>query len=119
MSADTLGQRIRTIRKTLDLTQAEFAKRLRISSSTVSSYEIGDSQPSIEVLTKLSKIGNVSFDWLLAGCYMALDPSGKIIQLTREEINLLKLYREASDEDRKTIKRVAELAGSKTNPSDL
>lgn len=117
MNTDTIGNRIRTIRKGQRLTQKQFAKRLGVSSSSVSSYEIGDSLPSIEVLIKLADIGEVSYDWLLAGCYMARDPQNKIIQLTKEELELLKLYRDATPKDREVIKRVAELT-TKPNPSD-
>jgi transcriptional regulator with XRE-family HTH domain len=103
MDAAILGKRIRAARKALRYTQKQLAARLGVSGSTISSYELGDTLPSLDVIEKLADIGNVSYDWLLAGCYMAKEPGGKIIQLTEEEIILLKKFREAHPEHREAI----------------
>lgn len=46
---------LRTIRKTLGITQQELADGLGISPSKVGSWEEGTAEPNIEMLVKLSK----------------------------------------------------------------
>ena len=46
-------------------TQREVAEELKISKSTIASYETGRTQPDIEMLGILADFYNVSVDWLL------------------------------------------------------
>lgn len=41
-----MNERLKKLRKTLDLTQQEFADRLQIKRNTVATYEAGKSNPS-------------------------------------------------------------------------
>ncbi len=61
------NKRLRKIRRTLDLTQQEFAEKLGLKTSAYRMYEIGKNQPSIEVLQKLAQLTGISLDWLLLG----------------------------------------------------
>ena len=47
------------------MTQAELAKKIGKGTSTLQKYELGLLEPSIETLTKLSDIFDVSIDYLL------------------------------------------------------
>ena len=68
MSDIELGQRIKTVRKKIGLTQAAVAKEFGCTQSLVSSMETGDSPPSMNFLYWLhEKEKNLSFDWLLTG----------------------------------------------------
>ena len=60
-----LGQRIAELRLALGWSQVELSKRLRVAKQTVSNWENDNIQPSIDMLIKLSKIFNVSTDYLL------------------------------------------------------
>ena len=60
-----LGQRIGELRVALGWSQVELAKRLRVAKQTVSNWENDNIQPSIEMLVQLSKLFNVSTDYLL------------------------------------------------------
>ena len=60
-----LGQRINTLRQAAGLSQVELARRLNISKQTVSNWENENIQPSIEMLVRLSKVFNVTTDYLL------------------------------------------------------
>ena len=62
-----LGERICLLRRRQGWSQAELAKRLRISPSTVGMYEQGRREPSSEVLVELGKLFGVSVDYILTG----------------------------------------------------
>lgn len=56
---------IKDIRTRKNLTQAEVASALGVSSVVYSRYETGSRQPSIEVLIQLADIFGVTVDYLL------------------------------------------------------
>lgn len=60
-----LGQRICELRMTLGWSQVELAKRLGVAKQTVSNWENENIQPSIEMLVRLSKLFNVTTDYML------------------------------------------------------
>ena len=70
----TIGERITAIRKTLGLNQKEFADKLNIRQATVSTYEVGRSEPDIETMLKIAKLGFVTLDWLLTGVESTFKP---------------------------------------------
>lgn len=63
----TVGDRIRKVRRTLDLTQAEFAARIGSTQNTVTRYETGDRNPSSTVLAMIGQTYGVSVEWLRSG----------------------------------------------------
>lgn len=60
-----IGERIKEIREKNGLTQSALAKKLNISRSAVNAWEMGISIPSAKYLIDLSKLLNVSTDYLL------------------------------------------------------
>ena len=62
-----LGERIASLRQCFGMSQAELAKRLHISPSTVGMYEQGRREPSVDTLIALSQEFGVSLDYLVAG----------------------------------------------------
>lgn len=61
---ETMGQRIKKTRKTMKMTQVEFAKLLDVPQPSISAYEKDKYLPSFEVIGKIMKECNVSFEWL-------------------------------------------------------
>jgi transcriptional regulator with XRE-family HTH domain len=59
------GSRLKLIRIEQNLQQKDIAKLLNMGVSTISNYETGTSSPDIEKLTRISKLLNVSTDYLL------------------------------------------------------
>ena len=57
--------RLKNLRKLKSMTQEQLAKRLWVTKSIISSYELGTRFPSVEVLIKLAYVFNVSTDYLL------------------------------------------------------
>jgi len=62
-----LHSKIKQLRKEKGLSQQEFADKMGLHISYVSRLENGHSQPSIEVLKKLTEVFEVSADYLLNG----------------------------------------------------
>lgn len=60
-----LNKRIHELRLSFGWTQVELAHKLNITKQTISNWENDNIQPSIDMLIKLSKIFNVSTDYLL------------------------------------------------------
>lgn len=60
-----LNQRIKELRLACGWNQVELAKKLNLTKQTVSNWENDNIQPSIEMLVRLSKVFNVSTDYLL------------------------------------------------------
>lgn len=84
-----IGDRIKNLRMERKMTQAEFAERLGVTKSSVSSYENGSRLPSYDVLLKMARIFKVSTDVLLGHGdknHAALDITG----LTGEQVIALK-----------------------------
>ncbi len=59
------GEKLRELRTSFGMTQAELASRLRVTKSVVSYYELHERTPSPDVLIKLADIFHVSTDYLL------------------------------------------------------
>ena len=84
-----IGSRIKELRTERRMTQTEFAERLGVTKSSISSYENGSRLPSYDVLLKMSRIFKVSPDVLLGQVdknHATLDISG----LTNEQVIVLK-----------------------------
>ena len=78
----TFGQKLKFARKEADLTQERLSDKLMVSRQAVTKWESDRGMPDIENLKNLSKILNVSLDYLL--------DNGESIDLSviREPINL-------------------------------
>lgn len=60
-----IGKRLVEFRKSLKLSQLDFAKKAEISRSYITNVETGKVNPSFDFLVKISLNYNVSIDWLL------------------------------------------------------
>lgn len=62
-----MNERIKKLRKTLDLTQQEFADSLGISRGNIAAYEVGKNSPSDSVIKLICRVFNVNEEWLRTG----------------------------------------------------
>lgn len=62
-----MNERIKELRKRLNLTQQEFADRLSIKRGAVANYEVGRNTPSASVIALICREFNVSERWLREG----------------------------------------------------
>lgn len=67
MDLGELGARIRERREARGLKQADLASALRVTPQAVSKWERGENAPDIVVLVPLSRLLDVSVEWLLGG----------------------------------------------------
>lgn len=74
-----LNERLRKLRKTLDLTQQTFADRIGIARGNIGSYEVGKSNLSDAVISLICREFNVNEHWLRTG------EGEMFINLTRDE----------------------------------
>ena len=63
----TLGERIKKVRKELDLTQQKFADRLGVKQNTIALIESGKRNTSDQLLFSVCREFNVSETWLRSG----------------------------------------------------
>ncbi|MBU3087459.1 helix-turn-helix transcriptional regulator [Clostridium gasigenes] len=77
------SDRLRELREDNGLTQDDVAERLNLTRQSVSSYEKGNSEPSLANLVKLAELYNCSCDYLLC--------------ITKERFNLNILNKDNKD----------------------
>ena len=58
------GERLKQLRSSLNLSQREFAEKVGITASALSTYEKGQKNPSVLVAINIAKEFHVSLDWL-------------------------------------------------------
>lgn len=87
-----MNERLKKLRKILDLTQQNFANRLGIKRNTVATYEAGKSNPSDSAVLLICREFNVNEKWLRTG-------EGEIFNPTpNSELKALKKKYNLSDE---------------------
>ena len=64
---NTIGERIKMIRKESGLTQQKFAERIGAKQNTIAQYEIGRNAPIDPVITAICKEFDIQEDWLRYG----------------------------------------------------
>ena len=81
-----LADRIKNLRESKGLTQADLAKKLGISRSSTNAWEMGISTPQVQYIVELSNIFKVSSDFILG-----IDKSATldISELTQEQVILV------------------------------
>ena len=82
-----MKERIKELRKSLGITQQEFADKLGLKRNTIATYEIGKAVPSDRVVSDLCNKYNVNEEWLRTGegeMFVALNRTQQIAQLTAD-----------------------------------
>ena len=62
-----MNERIKKLRRTLDLTQQEFADRIGVKRGTIANYEIARNEPTDSIVSLICREFNVSEKWLRTG----------------------------------------------------
>lgn len=108
-----MNERIRKLRRELDLTQQEFADRLNIKRNTVATYETGKSNPSDAAVNLICRTFNVSEQWLRTGVGEMFEatPETQLDELAKEydlddlDRQMMLSYLKLPPSDRAVIKR--------------
>lgn len=84
------SDRLKSLRKDMDLTQEEFASKIDKNRSTIAGYETERKEPDHETLKKIADFFNVSVDYLLGRTdmrnYELLDKHWEKVEPTLEDI---------------------------------
>ena len=60
---NTIGAKIKNLRKSRKMTQEDFAAKIGVSRSTLSCYEIGQRTPSLKTLAEIAEVIGVGLDY--------------------------------------------------------
>ena len=85
-----LGNRLRTLREGLGISQAKFAEIIGSTQSSINRYENGQATPTVELLRKYADYFDVSMDYIFARCE---EPQGKLYQAKPPVENSQSLWR--------------------------
>ncbi|WP_303136356.1 helix-turn-helix transcriptional regulator [uncultured Eubacterium sp.] len=85
-----MNERLKRLRKTLDLTQQDFADRIGSKRNTVAKYETGTNVPSTAVISSICRVFNVNEEWLRNGVgdmFLPVNRNVEIAKLTKMLLN--------------------------------
>lgn len=109
---NVIGQRIKSRRKALKITQTYIQENTRISSGNLSCIENGKSLPSAQALIELSRVLKCSTDWILTGKYPEVRGNFLVAE-TEDEIFMLDSFKRMSDEDKKELLAITKIKNEK------
>ncbi len=107
----TLGERIKKVRRSLDLTQQEFGEKIGSTQNAIGNYETGHRNPSSSVINNICKTFDISEKWLrtgegemlLAKPTAALDALAVEHSLSISDYTLIEKFLALKPESRKTM----------------
>jgi len=82
-----LNERIKKLRRTLDLTQQEFADKIGIKRNSLANYETGRNTPIDAIVVSICREFNVNEEWLRNGTgemFLPTDRNADIARLTKQ-----------------------------------
>ena len=114
----TLGEKLRDLRETYDLSQNQVAKALNIDRSTYTNYELDKTRPNLETLVRLAYIFSVPKESLLPDdedysptVRDVIQPDSMVKSLSKDERGLLAMYRALTAEQRRSVREeIAKIA---------
>lgn len=62
-----MNNRIKKIRKDLNMTQKKFAEKIKVSPNSIARYELGDRTPSNAIINSICREFNINENWLRTG----------------------------------------------------
>lgn len=116
----TIGERVKELRKQINLTQQAFADRLNLKRNTVGSYEVNVVEPSDRTISDICREFNVNETWLRTGegeMFNQITRSEKITSFLTEitenegddfKRRFVEILADLEPEDWKLLERMAE-----------
>lgn len=108
-----MKERIRQVRKSLSLTQEEFAKRLGLARNSIANYEIGRREPTNAIIISICREFGVNEVWLRTGEGGEANMFTKIDEDDRYSLNLGKLSVTENQNVKNMINAIAEASPEK------
>lgn len=85
-----MNERLKKLRKALDLTQQEFADKIGIKRNSFANYETGRNTPIDAIIVSICREFNVNENWLRDGIgdmFLPADRNADIAKLTKQLLN--------------------------------
>ncbi len=114
----TVAQSLKKIRKAHNLTQQDLANVLGVDRTTYTLYEMGNTNPPLESLKKLSQLYNATIGYILGvetenrseriikeASFVREDDVDPVAYLPKDEQKLLIAYRILSDEEKEDVRQ--------------
>lgn len=127
-----MKERIKKLRKSLDLTQQQFADKIGVKRNTVGQWECGINALTDQTVTAICREFNVNEDWLRNGTgemFVELDIEGQLIEWAGKALNgrdanfkrrFITMLMNLSEKEWEFIeKKALELVGDEAAPSSL
>lgn len=73
-----MNNRIKKLRKELNMTQKEFAEKIKVSPNSIARYELGDRKPSNAIINSICRELKINEDWLRTG-------TGEMYKIPKDE----------------------------------
>lgn len=117
-----MKDRIKKLRKELDLTQQAFADKIGMKQNTIAQYEMGRTTPSDAIVFSICREFNVNEDWLRTGngeMFEQMTEQQKIMKYTGLLLNdkdlvvanaiqtLIVTYEQLDDASKATLEKIA------------
>lgn len=117
-----MNERLKKIRKSLDLTQQAFADRIGIARGNIGAYEVGKNTPSDAVISLICREFNVNENWLRTGegeMFEEMTDQQKIMKYTAMLLNdkdsvvvnaiqaLILTYEQLDNASKATLEKIA------------
>ncbi len=124
---ESINDRIKKLRRLLDLTQTDFAGRIGTSQNVLANWESGRRNPSASVINNICKEFNVSEPWLRTGegemftpnPATELDALKERYGLSQAECSLIDVFINMNEKDRKTVLDFVVHAADSIRENDL
>lgn len=85
-----MNDRLKKLRKALDLTQQEFADRIGVKRNSLANYETGRNTPIDAIIVSICREFNVNEEWLRTGSgdmFLPVDRNEDLARLTKLLLN--------------------------------
>lgn len=101
--------RIKELRQEKDILQSDLAKRLKVGQATISNWETGRYEPDQDALREMSKIFDVSIDYILGNTDIKNPLTSEDMNgLTEKQIKILEMMSELPEQDQDDLIQQAE-----------
>ena len=111
-----IGERIKSIRRSVGKTQQELADALNLKRNTIATYEMGKSEPSDRTIADICRLYNINEQWLRTGAgemFLDLGPDAQLekifdqIQLSGDETirAIIRTYWKLSDQGKEIVRQ--------------
>ncbi|SEA50215.1 DNA-binding transcriptional regulator, XRE-family HTH domain [Eubacterium aggregans] len=117
-----MNSRIKEIRKSLNMTQDEFGKKIGVARNSVASYEIGRRTPTEAIILSICREFRVNEEWFRTGAgdmFIAMNEDEEIAAFCGDLCagsdpliaKIVLYYARLSDEDKAFVRRMIEDLG--------